>query len=426
MSFRFLHTADLHLDSPFKGMSSLPMEIRNKVIHTTFQALQHVIDLAISEAVDFVLFSGDVFDLADRSLRAQISFQQAMKELDRHHIEAFVIHGNHDPMDGHKASLSWPDNVHFFSDNVQTVPAHNRQGQQVALVHGISYRTAAVKENLALQFQAGAPSTYHIGMLHCNVDGDAEHEHYAPCSKQDLLRSGMDYWALGHIHTSKVVHANPYIIYPGNTQGRNIRETGEKGCYIVDVNEQGQTKLNFHNTDVLRWFNSTLEIEDIQTEQELIDHIEDYIESVSTQLHSRSAIIRLNLKGRGPLHRWLNREENVQDLLNLARNQQLSKLKQHPHNPFIWLESIRVQTGLPVDVEQLMLEESFLSDVLLISKELKQHNQELAQIAEEVFAPLLQHALVGKYVRQLEGEDLQQWMKAAEELAIDLLVEDGE
>ena len=199
--FRFLHAADLHLDSPFKGLSEPPPAIARVIRDAALSALDRLVQTALEEQVDFVLIAGDVYDLRDRSLRAELRFLQAVERLQEAGIGVYVVHGNHDPLDGRRAALKWPDNVYFFAaDQVESIIAHSRDGHPVARIHGISYPTASVTRPLAPLFQAVDEPLYQIGLLHCNVDANRAHANYAPCSLEDLLRTRMDYWALGHVH----------------------------------------------------------------------------------------------------------------------------------------------------------------------------------------------------------------------------------
>lgn len=423
--FRFLHAADLHLDSPFRGMTDVPSPIRNRVRESTFDALRQLILIAIRENADFVLISGDVYDLADRSLRAQIRFQQAMEELAEKRIPVYIAHGNHDPEDGRRASLSWPDKVHFFnSKEVETIPVTDRNGICLAHVHGISYPTSSVTANLAMQFNVKDPSVYNIGVLHANVDGDQGHDNYAPCGKTELIQSGMQYWALGHIHTRQVIHSEPHIVYPGNIQGRSVRETGPKGCYIVDVTETGITKLSFHPTDSLRWFDEAIAIASIRTEQELMNAVERHMEQVRTAAGGRPSIVRFTFQGRGQAHRWLAKGTHLQELLTELRNEQRRAAAEDEHAPFVWIQDCKVLTGLDADLITLAEQYSFIGDLLSISRHYLGHEDELFGLGEQAFASFITNPKAAKYYSVMSREEMSELLRAAEEIAIDLLLEE--
>ncbi|MFD1907907.1 exonuclease SbcCD subunit D [Paenibacillus rhizoplanae] len=195
-----------------------------------------------------MVISGDVYDVSDASLQGQLRFREALEELGRHGIQVFLIHGNHDPLDGPRLSSAPPAHVTVFggSEPERVTVRRREDGREVAVVSGISYPTSKVTENTALRFsrQPGS-SLFHIALLHGNVDGDLQHETYSPCTRKDLIGRGYDYWALGHIHKRSILHEHPPIVYPGNIQGRSIKETGPKGCYTVDVSAEGGSPAGF-------------------------------------------------------------------------------------------------------------------------------------------------------------------------------------
>ncbi|MBP1965288.1 metallophosphoesterase family protein [Paenibacillus aceris] len=417
---RFMHAADLHLDSPFKGMSALPERVRERMRESTFGALKELVAAAIQEQVDFVLISGDVYDLSDRSLRAQIRFQKALELLAAKGIPTFIIHGNHDPEDGRAAKLVWPADVHFFAcDEVETLTVAKPDRGVIAQIHGISYRNSAVTDNLALQFKAGYEDAAQIALLHTNVDGDPAHDNYAPCSKQDLLKAGMHYWALGHVHTRNVLHEQPAIVYPGNLQGRNIRETGPRGCYIVEMSEDGRADLVFRSLDQVRWFQQRLSVTGILTEQELKDKIDELLEKMRTEADGRDAVVRIILEGRGAVSALLRKGRLLQELTAELR------LDEAERSRFVWVESIEDRTASMLDLEALQQEKSFLGDLLRISAALRTDEAALQEFAGEALAALQSLPQAAGNPAAADPERLREWLRAAEELAADLLSADG-
>ncbi len=432
--FSFMHTADLHLDSPFRGMVNIPPVIRDRVRESTFVSLQNLVHLAVKERVDFVVVSGDVYDLADRSLRAQIRFQQAVVKLSEQGISVFVIHGNHDPEDGRRASLVWPKTVHFFCfKDAGMAPVYNAAGELLARIYGISYPTAAVSTNLLHHFQVKQETVYKIGLLHSNVDGDPSHDNYAPCSKGELIRSGIDYWALGHIHQRAVLHEEPYVVYPGNIQGRHVKEQGAKGCYIVNVSEYGTTEMSFHAVDAIRWVDQSVSIKGITTEQQLKDLIEEQMEGIKENAGGRSAIVRFTLEGRGVLHHMLQ-GSYLTELLAELRDDQTRMAEDEDQAGFVWIESFKVKSGIHVDMEQLLEQESFLGDLLRISQSLMEDGKELHEstsglklqaFTEAALLSLTSHSKTRKYWPALGVEEQKELLQAAVELAVDVLAAEG-
>ncbi|WP_262421881.1 metallophosphoesterase family protein [Bacillus aquiflavi] len=228
----FIHTADLHLDSPMIGLSGLPNHIFKRVRESTFKAFKAVTDEAIRRHVDFIIFAGDLFDGEDRSIRAQAHFRNEMERLGQHGIQAFVIHGNHDHLNGSWHHLSMPGNVHVFTHHVEYKAFQNESGAVVYL-YGFSYPERHIYDDMTPYYQKALGADFHIGILHGHNEGGSEHSRYAPFKVNNLLHKEFHYWALGHIHKRTILHDEPYIVYPGNIQGRNRSELGMKGCYAV-------------------------------------------------------------------------------------------------------------------------------------------------------------------------------------------------
>jgi DNA repair exonuclease SbcCD nuclease subunit len=448
-AFRFLHTADLHLDSPFIGMAAIPEGIRDHLRQSTFAALANLVELAIQQEVDFILISGDIYDLADRSLRAQIRFQKALQRLALSDISVYIVHGNHDPEDGRAAKLTWPEHVHFFSSQeVECLPVVLKAKGLVATISGISYATAAITDNLALRIEAFGrkaqvgqglalglvqerSDTYRIGLLHTNVDGELAHANYAPCSIQDLLSCGMDYWALGHVHTRQVLHPVPAIVYPGNIQGRNVRETGAKGCYIVDVSEFGESKLAFHQLDAIRWFQHSISIQGIQTEQALKERLEQTLDIIREEADGRGAVVRLILTGRGPVHAVLQKGTYLAELVAELREEESMRVAASGDSvngtnltDFVWIESVQVNSGLEIDKALLLEQQSFLGDLLRLSEGLFEDAALFEAFCAETIDSLFVQSKASKHLALLGQEDRAAWLRAAQELAIDYLAAD--
>lgn len=249
--FRFLHAADLHLDTPFVGVGRVSEALGERLREASLVALDRLVEAALRYRVDFVVLSGDLYDGAERGVRAQMRFLGALERLSAAEILVFVAHGNHDPvMEGWSAIRAWPEGVHVFGADEVEVHRLQIRGELVT-VSGISYGRRDVSENLALRFEgptgADAREGFHVAVLHANVGSAAEHAAYSPCVLSDLVGRGYDYWALGHIHKRQVLReARPFVGYPGNTQGRSFKasECGAKGAWVVQV-EGGAVAVEF-------------------------------------------------------------------------------------------------------------------------------------------------------------------------------------
>jgi len=255
---RFLHGADIHLDGRLEGLERYEGAPVDRIRTAPRQALVHLVDLALDQQVDFVLLSGDIYDGDWRDHGTGLFFASEMARLNRADIPVYLIQGNHDAQNKMTRSVPLPDNVRVFSH--EAPETFTLEGLDVAL-HGQSFATQAVTANLARSYPDPLPGHCNIGLLHTSLTGREGHENYAPCSVADLESKGYDYWALGHVHTREAVSDDPPIHFPGNVQGRHIRETGPKGCLVVD-GAPGRFAVQFHELGVMRWDRCTLAADD--------------------------------------------------------------------------------------------------------------------------------------------------------------------
>ena len=358
-SFRFVHAADLHIDSPFSGIGDVDGRVATRLREATYEAFQNLVDLCISTDADFLVIAGDVYDGADRSVRAQLRFRDGLSRLADKGIQTFVVHGNHDPLDGWQSSISWPDGVHIFGATPEWKNIE-KNGEVVAAVQGMSYPTREVTDNLAGQFSpTPSGSIFAIGLLHANVGANSAHKNYAPCTVEDLSASGIDYWALGHVHTRQTLkRAAPVIAYPGNTQGRHPNETGARGALVVDVDPSGASKTEFVPLDVVRWEHSEVDISSLETIDGLDSAIRQQTDNLSAQAEDRDVVCRVNLVGRGPLHEQLAANGAVDDLLEAARSSWSGGA------PWVWVERIVDSTRPSIDIESRAKQDDFLGTTL--------------------------------------------------------------
>lgn len=248
---RFIHAADLHLGSPFTGMKGLQKEQWKKLKDSTLEAFDRLIDYTVEQRPDFLLIVGDIYDGENRSLRAQHRFQLGMQRLDENGIPVLLSHGNHDHLSGKWTRFELPSNVHVFDASVSQKTLSIR-GMDVS-VTGFSYGERHIPESKVKEYPpAKEKGAFYIGMLHGSLEGETAHAVYAPFTKQQLLEKNYDYWALGHIHQRQELHADPPIVYPGNTQGRHRGESGAKGFYDVRLSKEA-AELEFVRTSVLHF-----------------------------------------------------------------------------------------------------------------------------------------------------------------------------
>ncbi|MDN6597470.1 MAG: DNA repair exonuclease [Lentilactobacillus parabuchneri] len=252
---KFIHTADLHLDSPFLGLKnhSLPDDLWEKIHQSTFDSFQKIIDEAINDQVDFVLLVGDLFDREERSVAADAFLMAQLNRLKDHEIDAFISFGNHDYSTADPSSFGYPDNTYVFSNQVETKKYRLDNGQVVA-ISGFSFDKQWITDPMIQDYpQAFSDATWNIGMLHGSLSTlNSPEANYAPFTLNQLEEKGYDYWALGHIHKRQALNKQGTINYSGNTQGRHINETGEKGFLLVE-SDGSQLTSRFQSTAPIIW-----------------------------------------------------------------------------------------------------------------------------------------------------------------------------
>lgn len=274
---KFIHCADLHLDSPFKSKSHLAPSIFEDVQNSAYESFKKIVDTALKEEVDFVLIVGDLFDSENRALRAEVFLKEQFMRLEKEQIFVYISHGNHDPLT-EKITNDWPDNVSVFSNRVETYQAITKDGETI-FVHGFSYQHDTSYENKIDEYPSSqGKKGIHIGMLHGTYSKSSTKNRYTEFILEDLNQKLYHYWALGHIHERQELSDMPPIYYPGNIQGRHFGEQGPKGCLLV---EGDHLRLNatFIPTQQIRFEEATIKTDKL-TKQGIYEAIQSFKESV--------------------------------------------------------------------------------------------------------------------------------------------------
>ena len=403
---RFIHAADLHLDSPFIGLHTLPQPILQRIRQSTFQAFQTLIDQAIKHNIDFLLIAGDLFDGENRSLFAQAKLREGFQRLEEKNIQVYIIHGNHDPIQNNTRTFQYPDNVHIFSTTVQAKP-FIKNGQHIANIYGFSYPTKHVTNNMTSFYKkANENVPYHIGMLHGNLDGKSDHEPYAPFTVNELLEKEFQYWALGHIHKRQTLHEHPFIVYPGNTQGRHKKEQGEKGIYLVEM-EQEKESISFIQTSNVMWDTVTFNITNISSMDQLVEKLKKCVEEL--RCNGKGILASLELVGQNQLHHELQDSSVINDLLYLLNENEESKID------FVFVYDILVKTSNEWNKKELE-EVPFYKDFF--------HVVDQDKDIQEALSSLYSHNEARKYLRKLTETELEEVKREAEQLILEELLQE--
>ncbi len=292
--FKFLHTADIHLDSPLHRLEAYEGAPVEQVRQASRRAFENLIDFALGESVDLVLIAGDLFDGDWKDYNTGLYFVSQIGRLKAAGIPVFIVSGNHDAAGQMTRSLPYPDNVHVFS--------HRRPETQTIehlklAVHGRSFAAPAVLENLVPGYPEPIPGYFNIGLLHTSLTGREGHEPYAPCTLEDLVSRGYDYWALGHAHRFEVVSDDPCAVFAGCIQGRHIRETGPKGCVLVTVAEGVAPQPVHQPLDVIRWQRLEVDLGGTDTAAEGLERFAAVLEAALERQESLPLIARVVFSG---------------------------------------------------------------------------------------------------------------------------------
>jgi DNA repair exonuclease SbcCD nuclease subunit len=410
-TWRFVHAADLHLDSPFVGLKNFQEKLARNLISATFTAFQRVVDLCLEQEAEFLLLAGDLFDGPGRSLRAQLRLGRELERLAGAGIETFIAHGNHDHLGGKGVTLNWPPGVHVFPAGPAEMVEVRRRGGTLARIYGLSHRGPEEPDNLARQFPPSPRGPFSVGLLHANLDRNPEHENYAPCSLADLAAPAYDYWALGHIHRPEIRReAQPGVVYAGNPQGRHAREAGPRGCYLVEVDGH-LARPRFQPMAVIGWEEAAVDLASLETVDQVLATLEKILEEHRPAPPREGVILRLSLKGRSLVHRELQFPGVLEEILEQLRDWGQNR------EPWVWVERLEGTTASDWDLAAL----SRGSDLVATLLQQVAGAGKSAAISPEIqrlLLPLYHHHLARRYLPPLDSLD---WPALLEEAAADLL-----
>ncbi|MCJ2124144.1 exonuclease SbcCD subunit D [Methylobacterium sp. J-077] len=334
--FSFIHAADLHLGSPLSGLATRDAELARRLATAGRQAFEDLVTQAIERRVAFVVVAGDIYDgdWADNTIG--LFFARQVARLDRASIPTILVRGNHDAESVITRAITLPPSVHVFS--AARAETLRLESLRVA-VHGRSFQARAVEENLSLTYPAALPGWFNLGVLHTSCTGHAAHETYAPCSIADLTARGYDYWALGHIHEYAELSQDPWIVFPGNIQGRSVRECGAKGAVLVEVADGRVTGLSRLPLDRARFEQVSVDLSAATDTSAALETVEAALRPLAEVAAQRLVLVRVHLAGITPAHDALSADrENVTAEIQAAA---------HRLHEDIWLERLKIETRRP-------------------------------------------------------------------------------
>ncbi|WP_010529858.1 metallophosphoesterase family protein [Lentibacillus jeotgali] len=402
----FIHAADLHLDSPFKGLSHLPEAIFQKVKDSTFEALDLLVKRAIDKQVDFLLLVGDLFDNEKQSLKAQVRLRNAFEELKRHDISVYLSYGNHDFTRGNSHPVTYPDNVFIFPDERVTHFIYQKNGVGKTAIYGFSYENRSVTEKKADEYEIiSGDIPYHIAMLHGSLYSNTEHDVYAPFRLSDLTDKSFDYWALGHIHQREVIKKDPPVVYPGNIQGRTSKEVGKKGCYHVELSHHG-VSMTFLPLQSLEFNKRTVDI----SECDELHQLESVVLRTVTDngVNAGPELLQLIISGvPSKLEEW---ESSLDEVIQLVNETVMH------HRDWKYIYRYSIEQALTENYEGLAEGEHFVGELL-------RHADSVS--IQPYLTELYQHKRAKKYLETISLEEENQMKQKAKRLLVHELLNGG-
>ncbi len=379
MSFRFVHAADLHLDSPLRSLALRDPALADLIGNATRRAFVAIVRLCLDERVDALLLSGDLYDGDQTSMKTARFLADQIDALHRAGIKVFIIRGNHDALSKITKELAYPDSVTIFGGRASAITL--AAGDRPVVIHGISFANAHAPESLLTKFRPPVEGAVNIGLLHTSLGGTAGHDPYAPCDVADLHQSGFRYWALGHIHGRSALTGDATIVMPGMPQGRDIGEAGAKSVTLVTVADDGAIILEARHTSVAQFERVTVDLDGIEDWRGMAAAFGTALGVARDGAVSEHLVARLRLTGTTPLAWRLRRDA---DLLRTEAEHQAAAAGR------TWIDKLEIDVQPPVSAPQRFAADP-LDELRRLMGEIAEdasYRAEIADIAEDLRAQL--------------------------------------
>jgi exonuclease SbcD len=365
---KFIHCADVHLDTPLQGLAQYSGAPVHEIRNATRRAFEKVLNAAIAEKVDFLVIAGDLYDTGLKSFESALFFNKQMVNLKDAGIDVYLIYGNHDAASKLTKQLRPPGNVHILRASEPQTIVNEHLG---IAIHGQSFATPEITEDLAANYPDPFRDLLNIGMLHTNLSGISDHANYAPCSLEELKNKGYQYWALGHVHNRQVLCADPYIVYPGNIQGRHGKEQGEKSSELVTVSDTGNISIERIFTSVVPWLQAEIDASDCESADDVYEKLRLQLETLFPASNERVSAVRVRIAGASDAHTELSRDPE------LVRHQAIS-IANECGNGLLWLERVQVATLPRVNREGLLERDDPIGEIVRIVTALREEPSTIA------------------------------------------------
>ncbi|RUX71947.1 DNA repair exonuclease [Mesorhizobium sp. M7A.F.Ca.US.006.04.2.1] len=309
MPFRFVHTADIHLDSPLRSLALRNGDLAELVGDASRQAFVSIVDLCLAERVDALVIAGDLYDGDQTSMKTARFLASQMTRLHQAGIRVFKIRGNHDALSRISKQLVFPETVTIFGGRPQSV-LQTAAGLDV-MFHGLSFASPKAPDSLLPKYSVPREGAVNVGIMHTSLAGSPGHDVYAPCNATDLHAHGFDYWALGHIHVRQVHPGASTVVMPGIPQGRDINEAGEKSVTLVTIRDDRTVEIEERLTSIAQFEGVNVDLTEMEEWSDVVGRVRSALERVRASVKSRHAVVRLDLTGASPLSWALIRDRDL-------------------------------------------------------------------------------------------------------------------
>lgn len=337
-----------------KGLTQYEGVAVDRLRTATREAFSKLIRKAVAAQPAFVIIAGDLYDGDWKDYNTGFFFLSEMRRLGDAGVPAYVLYGNHDAQSQLTKRLRLPDNVFEFDH--ERVQSHQPKDFDVIL-HGRSYPVRDVQDNLCHEYPPPTEGLFNIGVLHTGLGGLGGHANYAPCSLEQLVNTGYEYWALGHVHTRQVLNENPHVVFPGNLQGRHINEDGPRSASLVTVEEGRVVDIEEWECDVVRWHRIEVDVEDCVDSIDVLTRVDHGIAEYLKQYEGEHTnALRIRLLGTTPMHGSL-----ASGIESLTRNIRASSL--NVGGDGLWIERVDVATRPPEFLAQESLADESVDEM---------------------------------------------------------------
>lgn len=377
MPYRFVHAADIHLDSPLRSLALRDPDLASLIGNATRRAFEGIVDLCLAEQVDALLLAGDLYDGEQTSMKTARFLADQVRRLHEAGIRVFVIRGNHDALSKITRELVFPDSVKLFGGRGEAVALDRADGGLAVAIHGLSFAQARAPESLLPKFRPPVEGAVNIGLMHTSLDGAPGHDPYAPCALADLDAAGFAYWALGHIHKRQVVAGRSHVVMPGMPQGRDIGESGAKSVALVTIRDDRSVVVEERLTSIAQFETVPVDLTGVVAWADMVGRVETALGRLRDTVPSEHLVARLRITGTTPLA-W-----------RLRRDADLLKTEAASRASFIgrtWIDKLQIECRAPgaasgpdlhpiIELRRLIDKEIVRSDAYLA---------EIAAIADEL------------------------------------------